>query len=205
LLKYIPTQTSCIAFRRKLVEPLLPIPESMRIQADGYLELLMVLVAPVLAIPETLSVYRIHGKNLCITDYLKSSPESVKRLVASNRTMLDEVKRWTTKHRRELQWSDTRPFFGQMLLPLEEHQFVFDPPGRVRFFWFLIRQNYTYSLQQTWRFTAFNYLSALSALIFGYRGKKWFYEFRGRTIEGLRSVINRSVMYAVQRRARQRR
>jgi hypothetical protein len=67
-----------------------------------------------------------------------------------------------------------------LLLPQEEHWFQFDPPGRGRFLWFLLRQNYWCRSQQTWRFTGLNYLAAFAALYFGYRHHDRMYEWRGR-------------------------
>src|SRR5229473_4326167 len=69
LSKYRAHQTSCLAFRRGVLREIFPIPESMRIQADAYFELVAVLITPVLAIEEDLAVYRIHGKNLCAGDF----------------------------------------------------------------------------------------------------------------------------------------
>ena len=44
--------TSSLAFRRSVVERLMPLPESMRINAHAFIELLAVLLAPVLALDE---------------------------------------------------------------------------------------------------------------------------------------------------------
>ncbi len=71
---YVPYPTSCLAFRRKFLQQLLPIPEALRVQADGYLGVCIVFLAPILAIPECLAVYRIHGQNLYYDEEAAISP-----------------------------------------------------------------------------------------------------------------------------------
>jgi hypothetical protein len=94
-----------------------------------------------------------------------------------------EVELWKRKHKREVKGAKTRVFFGKHTLPLEEQQFQIDPPGRLRFFGFLLRQNYAYSNLQTWKFTIYNYLTAVPALIIGYKNKDIFYRWRQRMLE----------------------
>ena len=54
LLQYAMAATSCLAFRREALQKLLPVPESLRFQADAYLTALVIFVAPVVAVPEFL-------------------------------------------------------------------------------------------------------------------------------------------------------
>ena len=60
---YLTPPNLAISFRRSAVSGLLPIPEEIKMLADCYVAALIPFVAPVLAIPELLAVYRIHGKN----------------------------------------------------------------------------------------------------------------------------------------------
>src|SRR5271170_1486806 len=64
LLRYPMVGTSCLAFRRSALSKLLPVPEALRSQADAYLTALLIFVAPVVALPEFLAKYRLHGTNL---------------------------------------------------------------------------------------------------------------------------------------------
>jgi glycosyltransferase involved in cell wall biosynthesis len=163
--------TSCLAFRRGLAEKLLPIPESLRLQADGYVEHLAVLIAPVAAIPEVLSVYRVHGRNLYYAvDGL--SAEEKRRRTDSYFSLMGEIKGWTQRHKAELNGPRTRLFFSSQLLHAEEHRFLMEAPGRLRYFWYLVRQNYVHGCLQTWRFTTLKYLLALASLWTGYRDRK---------------------------------
>ena len=52
------------SFRREIIDKLLPVPETLRIQADAYLGNLAIFLAPVVGIDRALGVYRLHGKNL---------------------------------------------------------------------------------------------------------------------------------------------
>jgi len=45
LLRYPMMGTSCLAFRREALQKLLPVPESLRFQADAYLTALVIFVA----------------------------------------------------------------------------------------------------------------------------------------------------------------
>lgn len=181
--------TSCLAFRRKLAEHVLPIPESLRLQADAYIELLAVLLSPVIAIPETLSVYRIHGGNLFYADGGSCTMEEKQRRVDSYLNVMKEVRDWIGRHKYELSGRYSYLFMESQRLKMEEHIFVIDPPRRFRFFFFLVRQNRLLSRIQTWKFTLFNYLLAFASLGRGYRNPKDVYAWRARTVEYVRSLI----------------
>ncbi|PYT73419.1 MAG: hypothetical protein DMG39_06540 [Acidobacteria bacterium] len=64
LLQYPMTSTSCRAFRRAALEKLLPVPQGLRSQADAFLTALVMFIAPVVAVPNYLGKYRLHGANL---------------------------------------------------------------------------------------------------------------------------------------------
>src|SRR6266436_3776638 len=61
LLQYPMVGTSCLAFRRAVLKDLMPVPEALRSQADAYLTALVIFIAPVVAVPEFLGKYRLHG------------------------------------------------------------------------------------------------------------------------------------------------
>lgn len=191
LLKFVPYPTSCLAFRRSLATQLLPIPESLRLQADGYITLLAALLAPVIALPEPLAVYRIHGKNMYYVSDPASTVEQRKRRIASNILLLNEVTAWTRTHKRRLKPTETRLFLGHYLLPFERQKFQIDPPGRLRFFWFLVRENYTFSPLQSWKFTVFNYLAAFSSLLCGYVKAQSLHRGRLKIVAGVQSLFKR--------------
>jgi glycosyltransferase involved in cell wall biosynthesis len=181
--------TSCLAFRRKVAEQVLPIPESLRLQADGYIELLAGLLAPVIAIPEVLSVYRIHGGNLYYACDDTGTAEKKQRLARSHQNLIKELRAWTGVHRSALKGVRADLLLSSQFLRLQEHSFVIEPPGRVRFFWFLLRQNYTHRSLQTWRLMLLNCVAAFASLGFGYRKRKTVQAWQARMIETMQSLI----------------
>lgn len=193
LLTYVLYPTSCLAFRRSLLQQILPMPESITLQADTYLTLLMPLLAPVLAIPEALAVYRVHGHNLFHSQGQTLSPEQRKRQFEMFMNVLQEVRAWTNAHSQQVDPAQAKLLFSRCLLIWQEGYFRACPPGRWRFFYHLIRQNSVYRSQQTWRATIFNYLSAVAALFYGYARAERFHEWRSRTIEMIHSILNRLI------------
>lgn len=191
LLTFCAYPTSCLAFRRSVAERVLPIPESLRLQADGYVELLAVLLAPVIAAPQALSVYRIHGGNLFYADDDRGTKQEKQRRVDSHRRLMKALKEWTTAHRSQLKGVHANILLRSQLLMLEEHRFVIEPPGRVSLFWFLIRQNHAFRPLQTWKFTLFNYLMAFASLGLGYRSTKSAQAWRTKMAENIQSVVRR--------------
>jgi glycosyltransferase involved in cell wall biosynthesis len=169
LASYSAHQTSCLAFRRRALQELLPAPESMRIQADAYLELVAVLITPVLGIPEELAIYRIHGNNLCATDVMDSSRDGTERLLRSTGIVIREVEGWIHAHRQRIGRVNAQRLLNRMMLPVTERQFEFNVPNRLSYFVLLLRRNYTFSPMQSWRVTTFKYLTAFAGLFFGYK------------------------------------
>ncbi len=188
LLAYEPYPTSCLAFRRQALDQLLPIPEVLRLQADAYPALLIVLIAPVLALPEALAVYRIHGRNLSIIDYTSLEKEAVLRRIDGDTAIMKLVAGWVTRNKHRLKEREAGQFLRHRMLWLEEQRFAVEPPGRLRYFLFLIRQNHARSAAQTWKFTVFNYVSAFCALASGFEGAAKMNEWRERTIRATRAL-----------------
>ena len=60
---YVPT-TSCMSFRREVVDLLMPMPAEQQRDADGYLGMAAQFLSPFATIDERLSGYRVHGSNM---------------------------------------------------------------------------------------------------------------------------------------------
>ncbi len=138
------------------------------IQADAFVELTAVLLAPVLALSEPLAVYRIHGNKLSYPDWIASTPEALRRRAVSYITVLTEVRAWIREHENELQRIDTRSYLLPQLFEMREAQFLAAAPGRLRSFWFLLRQNRTFGFPRSWKREVFRYFTAFLALPLGY-------------------------------------
>lgn len=188
---YRHTSTSCLAFRREALGQVLPMSESFGIMADTYIATLIPLVAPVLALDEALTIYRVHGRN----QFSRIAPlteEDRHQRINTLRTIGEEVKAWIRCHKRDMKQPETRLYFAEWSLGMEESQFLLHSPSRFGFFSFLVRQNYARSSEQTWKLTAYNYLAALSAPVFSYENRGVFYEWRGRIMTVLQSLFGRS-------------
>lgn len=173
--------TSALAFRREPLSRLLPVPESIRLSADGYLALLIPFVASVQALPDPLTVYRLHGQNL----YSGADNLTKQRRIDAWFVLLRGMKSWFRLN--GLKGKASRLLLSHWALSQTGQQFLIKPPGRLRYFWFLVRQNHTYSSQQTWKFTVFNYMVAFFALVLGYEKSRLMHEGKGKTVEVIRS------------------
>ncbi len=182
LLRYFPYPTSCLSFRRKILDQLLPVPEALKVQADGYLGLTTVFAAPVLGIPECLGMYRIHGNNFHYDDEATKAPRRRREQIALRHAMLDGTFAWLTAHGHDLKRPATRSFFGQWGLYQKKEHFKLQPPGRIKFFFFVLFEISTSAPIQARKLTAFNYLMAPLALAFGYQRAHRMYEWRGKAL-----------------------
>jgi len=150
-LSYEPQATSCIAFRRASLNALLPIPEHIKMLADGYVVDLMPFVSPILALTDVLTVYRIHGKNAFYND--KQATEFNKNRLKMRHVLLGAMGKWLADHGYTRKQLPVWIYFNCWDLFLESEGFLIDPPSRPRFFWWLVKKNHTDSVRQTWRFT----------------------------------------------------
>jgi hypothetical protein len=94
LLQYPMASTSCLAFWRTALEKLMPVPVSLRSQADAYLTALVIFVAPVAAVTEYLGKYRLHETNLFQTSGEKASREQIEHRMAMRAALLWEIEKW---------------------------------------------------------------------------------------------------------------
>ena len=60
---YVPT-TSCMGFRREVIDALMPMPAEQRRDADGYLGMAAQFLSPFAVVDQKLAGYRVHGSNM---------------------------------------------------------------------------------------------------------------------------------------------
>jgi glycosyltransferase involved in cell wall biosynthesis len=169
LMRYRVFPTSCLAFRRSALERLLPMPEAINLQADAYLALLVIFVAPILALPEKLTVYRIHGDNLYSVTGARNTPQSQRRRFQTLKIVLEEMRLWLTRNGFHISDRNVRAFLDQWAIFQQAAEYPIDPPTRWQLFSHLLRYNRTYRYRQNWKLTILNYASAVGALVRGYR------------------------------------
>lgn len=169
LLRYILYPTSSLAFRRSSIQPLLPIPEELTIQADSYLSGLIIFLAPIVAVDQSLAVYRVHGANLFYSPGSQFNAERTRRRIRTFKTLTEGMKTWLTKNGHDLRQRDVRAFLTQWFLTREADEFTLLTPGRLRFFWHLWRYNYYFAARMSWRHLVVNYINAFGSLVVGYK------------------------------------
>jgi glycosyltransferase involved in cell wall biosynthesis len=169
LLRYRIFPTSCLAFRRETLKRLMPIPEAIRLQADAFLVLLVVFIAPVSALPETLTIYRIHGNNLFSAGAVQRTPKSQRRIHLMWKIIFSEMRAWLRRNGFDPQACAIRTFLDQWELYQQIAEFAVIPPTRLQWFFHLLHYNRTYRTRQNWKLTVLNYLSAMATLVWGYK------------------------------------
>jgi glycosyltransferase involved in cell wall biosynthesis len=169
LLSYVLYPTSALAFRRLSVAPLFPIPETLSIQADSHLTGLIIFLAPVLALPECLGVYRVHGHNLYYPASSAIDLERTRRRMATRDTLVADMKTWLVEHGHDLASRDLHALFMQWRLTQEGDEFILQPPSRLRFFRHLWQYNRYFRARMNARHLATNYLQTFASLLFGYQ------------------------------------
>lgn len=161
--------TSSLAFRRSVLEDLLPIPEGIKIQADAYLGSLVIFVTAVAVIERPLAIYRIHGSNLYYQSDSIAESEGLRRRIDTRRALIDGMAAWFRSHGYSTQRPQVRSALLRWGILLERDEFKLSPPGRIRFFRHLMK-SYSYNgVLMTWRIRAVNYFNAIGALIIGYK------------------------------------
>src|SRR5580704_1258882 len=192
LLSYILYPTTALAFRRRLLEPLLPIPEDLRIQADSHLSGLIIFLAPIVAISEPLAVYRVHGSNLFFAQDAEGfTSERTQRRIATRETLIKDMKSWLKAHGFDLRDRNIRAFFMQWFLCQEADGFAGRTPGRLRFFRHLWRYNYYHWPRLSWRHLVVNYYHAFGSLVVGYKKFYLLDEWRFKVASQLRRSSGR--------------
>jgi glycosyltransferase involved in cell wall biosynthesis len=168
LLRYPMASTSCLAFRREALQKLLPVPESLRFQADAYLTALVIFVAEVAALPEFLGKYRLHGANLFLTDAERTSRSQTERRIAMRAVLLNEIHGWLQKHGEGTASPDIRAYLKQWTKAQESDEFALRAPGRWKYFRHLLDFPRAYGEIMTRRHCIYSYLRAFAALFLGY-------------------------------------
>ncbi len=157
------------SFRRKCLERILPVPEGLRTQADGYLGSMIIFVAPIQAIPECLSTYRFHDSNLYHADEEQISPERLKDRLELRRILVDGMRKWLADNGFTRKQPAVRAFLDRWTLYQEKDEFLLNPPCRLQFFSHLILYNRCYGPHMNRRLRLINYFNAVASLVTGYR------------------------------------
>jgi glycosyltransferase involved in cell wall biosynthesis len=186
ILAYRVLPTSSLAFNRETLARLMPMPEWIRLQADAYLALLVVFLAPVEAVPETLSVYRLHGNNLYASDNrtMSKAAEHIEMRVKIVKAARD----WLAAHDFDLKRAETKAYFEQLSLTLAADQFQIKPPTRLEFFKHLIRRHKLYASQYGWKLRLMDCFNAFAGSLAGYERFRSLHEAEARILSSLKNL-----------------
>jgi glycosyltransferase involved in cell wall biosynthesis len=168
LLRYTWFPTSFLAFRRSALDLVLPIPESLTIQADAHLSALIVFVAPIVALPDFLAVYRVHESNL-FANSGRIDPVTCELRSRTRRALIDGIKRWLCERSYDMTRPDLRMLMKQREVVQEEESFLLHPPNRWNISRHLMRYARYCGPQLGWRHRAVTYLNAAGSLVVGYK------------------------------------
>jgi len=168
LLQYPMVGTSCLSFRREVLKELLPVPESLRFQADAYLTALVIFLAPVAALPDFLGRYRLHEANLFQREKAERWRTQTEQRIAMRRALRLEVGNWLARHGHDVRSRDIRSYLKQWILSNQKDQFALEKPGRLKYFRHLLEFPRTYGEIMSPRHRTYSYLKALAALFLGY-------------------------------------
>ena len=180
LLRYPMVGTSCLAFRRSALQKLLPVPETLRFQADAYLTALIIFVAPVAAVPEFLGKYRLHGANLFQTNAERTPREQLERRMAMREALLGEIRGWLRMNGNDLDSADIRAYLKQWSNGQASDGFALSAPDRWRYFRYMLDIPKTYGEIMTARHRAYSYMRAFAALLLGYHHVHLLDDARGK-------------------------
>jgi len=159
---------TCISIRRKFLDPLLPIPEEIRMLADGYIGGLVPFIAPIRATADCLAGYRLHGKNAYYATESQMPPDVREKRLRMFKIEFEAMCRWLTANGFTQSQPPVKWFFQRGLHFMETQQFALSAPGRLRFFRHLARYNLAYGPYMTPRLRAINWFNAFASLLAGY-------------------------------------
>jgi glycosyltransferase involved in cell wall biosynthesis len=184
---YHPPGTSTV-YRRRFLDRVLPIPEQIRMLADGYIDALLPFYAPVLAIPEYLAAYRLHGNNSYQVNQLQSLQEATQKRLNLRQILLDAKLKWLADNGFSRNQRPVRDFLDRWTLYQESDEFFLSPPGRLRFFRHLMLYNRCYGPHVSRRLRFINYINTFAALATGYKHFHLLDKWREKTTGAIKSI-----------------
>ena len=185
---YLTPPNLAISFRRSAMNKLLPIPEQIRMVADCYLAALIPFVAPVLAIPEVLAIYRVHGANSHYTSDREVPIETRRGKLQMWQIVIGAMQEWLSENRYTEALAPVRAMQEHWMLILERESFAVAAPGRVRFFRYLLRGYLRQFSLMTWQLRLINGFNLLGSLIVGYGGFQLLDRYREKATLWVRGV-----------------
>jgi glycosyltransferase involved in cell wall biosynthesis len=193
LLRYPMVATSCLTFRRSVLSGLLPVPEALRTQADAYITALIIFVAPVIALPEFLAKYRIHGTNLFHMSEGQPARDHIEHRMTMRAILSAEIRAWLERNGHDLASPDLKAYLKQWTKAQELDSFALRKPGRWNYFRHLVEFPRIYGNIMSSRHLVYSYVRAFCALLLGYDRLYLVDDFR----KGYKGVFGKPLREAV--------
>jgi glycosyltransferase involved in cell wall biosynthesis len=197
LLDYRVLPTSSLAFSRQTLARMLPMPEFIRLQADAYIALLVVFLAPVVAVSEDLCVYRIHGKNLFAAGVTDSATRrqdlQMQKHLSMRRAIFDASMRWLMEQGFDVKRPDIYAYFERLYLFLEAEEFAFEAPTRKQFFRYMWRNTKLYWRRDGWKLRMMNLFNTVASVPVGYAHFSRLYQKEVQIMASLRRLSAKRV------------
>jgi len=189
VLRFGDVTTSAMCMRRTLAARLLPIPANLRILADGYLGYLAIFLGPVGGIAQPLTVYRVHGENLC--SFKQGNQAKLESRARSSAAVCDGLKRWLENNGFNLSDPLIADYVRRHELVAQRTAFTSRAPGRRELLQHLRDWNHLYSELWTPQYRIFRSALAPLSFLLGYSGFQYLEEHYRRV--GLAALRERLV------------
>jgi glycosyltransferase involved in cell wall biosynthesis len=162
--------TSVMAFRKRLLREVLPIPDSLVIMMDLYVAGLMPFVAPVIRLSEVLTKYRNHGQNLCLFSTSAADRERFQRRLACEKAGLAEIARWLSHHGIDPRRPDVKAYLDRLKFSLIEFRLGLGAASRFEHLAYLRYESRRRGQEWSARYRMFQWAAAGVAFLLGPRG-----------------------------------
>ena len=168
LLRYGTSSTSGLAFRKSIAGAVFPIPDSMRLLVDAYLQALLFFVSPIAILNEPLFKYRLHSSNLF--HFGEGGSERMENKLRATRALIQETRAWFDAHGFDTRAPELAAFMSRFDLIEQQNRFHAKGAGRMEFFRHLRMHRRIYGPLWTRRYRAYRWLMSYVGLLLGYRG-----------------------------------
>jgi hypothetical protein len=146
-------------------------------------------VAPIIAIPDRLAVYRIHSSNL-FADGGKVDSRRRELRMRTRTAFVRAVRTWLDERAYALDRPELIELFKQWELTQEGDEFDVVTPSRLKIARHLVRYASHFKARMTWRHRAVTYLNAAGSLIVGYKNVHKLDEWRTAVTQPLRRLAS---------------
>src|SRR5215831_4384156 len=167
LLAYQPSPTSALVLRQDILAALLPIPETLRTQADAFLSCLCIFLAPVHAVAQPLTLYRIHGTNAFARSG-EIKPDAIEHRMQMREFLVKSLREWLEKNGFQTGSKAIASYLKKWDLEQEGDRFLLETPSRWRFFRHLWATHHLYHGIRSPRHRLYSAIEVAAGLVFGY-------------------------------------